>query len=176
MVNVWVATFSSLSFQIFTSVVIFGLFHGLAFLPVILSVVGPPPYDTQSFHTPPPSPTNIDNKDTHGEAVALRGLYTEEVDCVTTPNGHMRRSVSERDLEDDPTNKLNENNPRVGIPSRLFILFWETLYNARVRFTDVFFINLLYPSIHKMSVLSMRFGVTRLIKIFRSDGLSLNPD
>lgn len=34
-------------FQIFTSVVVFGLFHGLVFLPVILSIVGPEPYDTK---------------------------------------------------------------------------------------------------------------------------------
>ena len=33
-------------FQIFTSVVIFGLFHGLVFLPVILSLIGPAPYNT----------------------------------------------------------------------------------------------------------------------------------
>lgn len=34
-------------FQIFTTVVIFGLFHGLVFLPVILSLIGPEPYDTK---------------------------------------------------------------------------------------------------------------------------------
>ena len=116
-----------------TSVVIFGLFHGLAFLPVILSVVGPPPYDTQSFHTPPPSPTgngnvngflvaNGNKNNINGEAVALRDLHVAEVGGVTTPNGHLCRSVSEADLEDDPTQKLNENNPRVGAPSRAFIV------------------------------------------------------
>ena len=34
------------SFQIFTCVVAFGLFHGLTFLPVVLSLIGPEPYDT----------------------------------------------------------------------------------------------------------------------------------
>lgn len=33
-------------FQVFVTVVIFGLFHGLVYLPVILSWVGPAPYDT----------------------------------------------------------------------------------------------------------------------------------
>ena len=32
--------------QVFVTVVIFGLFHGLVYLPVILSWVGPTPYDT----------------------------------------------------------------------------------------------------------------------------------
>lgn len=36
----------TLFFRIFTSVVIFGLFHGLVFLPVILSLIGPSPYNT----------------------------------------------------------------------------------------------------------------------------------
>ncbi|XP_045159868.2 patched domain-containing protein 3-like isoform X1 [Mercenaria mercenaria] len=36
----------TLFFRIFTSVVIFGLFHGLVFLPVILSLIGPEPYNT----------------------------------------------------------------------------------------------------------------------------------
>ncbi|XP_060605204.1 patched domain-containing protein 3-like isoform X1 [Ruditapes philippinarum] len=36
----------TLFFRIFTSVVIFGLFHGLVFLPVILSLIGPAPYNT----------------------------------------------------------------------------------------------------------------------------------
>jgi hypothetical protein len=30
--------------QIFFLVVLFGLFHGLVFLPVLLSIIGPPPY------------------------------------------------------------------------------------------------------------------------------------
>ena len=33
-------------FQVFMTVVIFGLFHGLVYLPVILSWVGPTPYET----------------------------------------------------------------------------------------------------------------------------------
>lgn len=37
----------TLFFRIFTSVVIFGLFHGLIFLPVILSLIGPSPYDSK---------------------------------------------------------------------------------------------------------------------------------
>ena len=32
--------------QVFMTVVIFGLFHGLVYLPVILSWIGPAPYDT----------------------------------------------------------------------------------------------------------------------------------
>ena len=38
--------FVFISFQIFTSVVCFGLFHGLTFLPVVLSLIGPKPYGT----------------------------------------------------------------------------------------------------------------------------------
>lgn len=34
-----------LSFQIFFLVTLFGLFHGVVFLPVVLSLVGPEPYN-----------------------------------------------------------------------------------------------------------------------------------
>lgn len=34
------------SLQIFFLVVVYGLFHGLVFLPVVLSVLGPRPYDS----------------------------------------------------------------------------------------------------------------------------------
>ena len=30
--------------QVFSSIVLFGLYHGLAFLPTLLSIIGPPPY------------------------------------------------------------------------------------------------------------------------------------
>lgn len=38
-------------FQVFLGVVVFGLFHGLALLPVILSLIGPRPYKT-AHHEP----------------------------------------------------------------------------------------------------------------------------
>lgn len=38
--------FIFLSFQIFFGVVLFGLYHGLVFLPVFLSLLGPQPYPT----------------------------------------------------------------------------------------------------------------------------------
>jgi hypothetical protein len=34
--------------QVFFTVVVFGLFHGLVYLPVVLSWLGPEPYDTSS--------------------------------------------------------------------------------------------------------------------------------
>ena len=43
------------SIQIFLLVVFFGLFHGLVFLPVMLSLVGPSPYLTATPCKPPSS-------------------------------------------------------------------------------------------------------------------------
>ncbi|XP_062571454.1 protein patched homolog 1-like isoform X2 [Saccostrea cucullata] len=43
----------SLFFKVFFTVVVFGLFHGLVYLPVVLSWLGPKPYDTSSVHTSP---------------------------------------------------------------------------------------------------------------------------
>ncbi|XP_048761748.2 protein patched homolog 1-like isoform X1 [Ostrea edulis] len=40
----------SLFFRVFFTVVVFGLFHGLVYLPVVLSWLGPEPYDTNSVH------------------------------------------------------------------------------------------------------------------------------
>lgn len=43
----------SLFFRVFFTVVLFGLFHGLVYLPVVLSWLGPEPYHTSSVHTSP---------------------------------------------------------------------------------------------------------------------------
>ena len=40
-------------FKIFFLVVVFGLFHGLLFLPVILSIIGPPSSVTKHIQPPP---------------------------------------------------------------------------------------------------------------------------
>ena len=36
--------------QVFFTVVLFGLFHGLAYLPVVLSWIGPNPYQSSNPH------------------------------------------------------------------------------------------------------------------------------
>ncbi|XP_041359344.1 protein patched homolog 1-like isoform X2 [Gigantopelta aegis] len=41
----------TLFFRVFFTVVLFGLFHGLVYLPVVLSWVGPQPYTTEPPHT-----------------------------------------------------------------------------------------------------------------------------
>jgi hypothetical protein len=38
-----------LYFKVFMTVVLYGLFHGLVYLPVVLSWVGPPPYQSRSI-------------------------------------------------------------------------------------------------------------------------------
>lgn len=43
----------SLFFRVFFTVVLFGLFHGLVYLPVVLSWLGPEPYHTSSVHMSP---------------------------------------------------------------------------------------------------------------------------
>ena len=40
----------SFYFKVFFCVVAYGLFHGLCYLPVILSVIGPAPYDSAQSH------------------------------------------------------------------------------------------------------------------------------
>jgi hypothetical protein len=52
-------------FQIFVLVVVFGLYHGLIFLPAVLSLIGPKPYTVQMGDTDadPPNPnTNVELK------------------------------------------------------------------------------------------------------------------
>ncbi|XP_078317578.1 patched domain-containing protein 3-like isoform X2 [Crassostrea virginica] len=43
----------ALFFRVFFTVVVFGLFHGLVYLPVVLSWLGPEPYHTSSVHKSP---------------------------------------------------------------------------------------------------------------------------
>ncbi|XP_012942197.1 protein patched homolog 3 [Aplysia californica] len=64
-----------LFFRVFSSVVIFGLFHGLAFLPVVLSLVGPPAYKHADEI---PEEINMEVKDS-----GSRGQVVEP-----TTNGH----------------------------------------------------------------------------------------
>ena len=105
--------------------VIFGLFHGLALLPVLLSLVGPAPYEINSF-------TNSDDKHTNYTDVPhdtghianghLDHVQLTEVN-TTKPvhvNGdlHKGRSVSKCDINDTDINDgleilLNDQNPRV---------------------------------------------------------------
>lgn len=60
-------------FKIFLLVILFGLFHGIVFLPVILSVTGPPPYKNSMIQMPPrPKP----NTQTQTE----KPLNTEEIE------------------------------------------------------------------------------------------------
>ncbi|XP_034243315.1 NPC intracellular cholesterol transporter 1-like isoform X2 [Thrips palmi] len=61
-------------FKLFTSVVVFGCFHGLFFLPVMLSWLGPPNYEA-SVHQ-----NNVDD-----QAVVLKD--------ITIPNGHCVSNV-----------------------------------------------------------------------------------
>lgn len=63
-------------FKLFTSVVVFGCFHGVFFLPVMLSWFGPPSY--------------IQNE-THGDADCTGHLMVSK--AVTIPNGHCTSSV-----------------------------------------------------------------------------------
>jgi Niemann-Pick C1 protein len=70
-----VAAFSF--FKIFTLVVIFGLFHGLIFLPVLLSIFGP---DLLSFQARSPEDTLIEEKRQKGqEMYALNGKQQADV-------------------------------------------------------------------------------------------------
>ncbi|KAK6996580.1 hypothetical protein SK128_026715 [Halocaridina rubra] len=50
-------------FKIFTGVSIFGLFHGLVLLPVLLSLIGPEPYPAVSEHRPSVTETSEVHKD-----------------------------------------------------------------------------------------------------------------
>lgn len=69
-------------FKIFVLVVAYGLFHGLLFFPVILSLIGPPPFDLDR-------PPNLEDKAvtaeelepqlTHREKSAIVGVLKEEV-------------------------------------------------------------------------------------------------
>ncbi|XP_052274727.1 patched domain-containing protein 3-like isoform X2 [Dreissena polymorpha] len=123
----------TLFFRIFTSVVIFGLFHGLVFLPVILSIVGPEPYDRRFLSPLDTHPNNInvdmdyelrvtnnrdDKKLNNMEVVPLRPRDVSMLDIFCkefprTENGHMCNYS--RDIPmDDSDSHANEyiQNPR----------------------------------------------------------------
>ena len=51
-------TFVCLNFQLFFGTVLFGLWHGLVLLPVLLSVIGPAPYPTARSNNTPTSKVN----------------------------------------------------------------------------------------------------------------------
>ena len=54
--------------QVFFCVVFYGLFHGLCYLPVLLSLIGPSPYDSSEVNTEasPSSSKPDDNTDCKG--------------------------------------------------------------------------------------------------------------
>ena len=54
--------------QVFLCVVFYGLFHGLCYLPVLLSLIGPSPYDSSEVNTEesPSSSKPDDNTDCKG--------------------------------------------------------------------------------------------------------------
>ncbi|XP_046544778.1 protein patched homolog 1-like isoform X1 [Haliotis rubra] len=68
----------ALFFRVFMTVVIFGLFHGLAYLPVILSWVGPQPYES-SYKTE--------------ESTNHITVVKEENSTSNGPNGHVQMGV-----------------------------------------------------------------------------------
>jgi len=51
--------------QIFFLVVVFGLFHGLVLLPVVLSLIGPKAYPSLTSHDLPKSPSNVVSSSEH---------------------------------------------------------------------------------------------------------------
>ena len=77
----------SFFFQTFTSVVGFGLFHGLTFLPVVFSLIGPEPYDTSITESVLEQYTNITYS---SEDVALN---RRDNTTGVTINGYIRNSV-----------------------------------------------------------------------------------
>ena len=61
-------------FKIFFLVVVFGLFHGLVFLPVVLSLIGPPPIATES----------VEHDETKSEEKGKELERTESVSTITS--------------------------------------------------------------------------------------------
>ena len=61
-------------FKIFFLVVLFGLFHGLVFLPVVLSLIGPPPIATEI----------IEHNETKSEEKGIELERTESVSTITS--------------------------------------------------------------------------------------------
>lgn len=65
-------------FKIFLLVVVFGLFHGVVFLPVVLSLVGPSPYVRKD---------EDDNKRPNGTKMTPQASLMEEYEAVSFING-----------------------------------------------------------------------------------------
>ncbi|XP_071537135.1 NPC intracellular cholesterol transporter 1 homolog 1b-like [Panulirus ornatus] len=67
-------------FKIFFGVFVFGVFHGLLFLPVLLSLIGPAPYDTDNHAIPEHDDNGNDSNDSavHSKSIEIDGrTYTQ---------------------------------------------------------------------------------------------------
>ncbi|CAL4137274.1 unnamed protein product, partial [Meganyctiphanes norvegica] len=80
-------------FKIFFSVSLFGLYHGLVFLPVVLSLIGPAPYqsanqdDSKSLVISPKiSPKNISKEPQVERELNGDGFITKDITPINTPD------------------------------------------------------------------------------------------
>jgi len=116
-------------FQIFTSVVIFGLFHGLVFLPVILSICGPDPYDT-NFISPLDTDPNNDKLNTDYEVYVHTDGNLEPKCTELQPLQHNGRANGNIYNHDFPP--LQDGDICNNIPNGLHSGHWDQEHNQRV--------------------------------------------
>ena len=99
-------------FKIFTGVSVFGLFHGLVVLPVLLSLIGPKPYPKPPNHSPTPtnviepsnySPTlkNVTEPSNHSSTLTNVIIKTN----ADFDNGYCNKAF----VGDQPTSETNRN-------------------------------------------------------------------
>lgn len=88
--------------QIFFAVCVYGLYHGLVFLPVLLSLLGPAPYTTVA-----PAPTTPPNTPTHEKAAKNHpieqnnGVFIEKIinnEATVESNGEQEVDVNKMDV------------------------------------------------------------------------------
>ncbi|KAL4236282.1 Patched domain-containing protein 3 [Mactra antiquata] len=113
----------TLFFRIFTSVVIFGLFHGLVFLPVILSLIGPSPYNTNfisendkiedKYNEAAEMIINVKNGDV--QMVELHPVNAKLNGKVNSDN-FWKEYDSVEPMNGDICDTFNDNNTTIGLP------------------------------------------------------------
>jgi hypothetical protein len=80
--------------QIFTVVIGFGLFHGLVFLPVLLSLVGPQPFSNTQ------KDTNEAHENGNGVAKASSSVEMKSLTNGNSSNGHCNVDNNQQNTDD----------------------------------------------------------------------------
>ena len=78
-------------FKVFTLVIVFGLYHGLIFLPVLLSLVGPASYSTSSKEVSEDPKNEVEHNSSEGQE--QDGVADAKKEGIANTNSEIYRST-----------------------------------------------------------------------------------